>query len=156
MVDSCAQRKTATSVPYPVLAEFGGKVPESYAWSVGCPFSAVTGSGRVWRKVPESYAWSVGCPFSAVTSSGRVWRKVPESYTGSVHAYLDGGAVDPGDNDEGLGAAEGGVLVVVGAGAHALVRVGHHLVQQEPRDVQQHHQHDDHADLHLNTAKLAD
>ena len=74
----------------------------------------------------------------------------------SVHAYLDGGAVDPGDDDEGLGAAEGGVLVVVGTGTHALVRVGHHLVQQEPRDVQQHHQHDDHADLHLNTAKLAD
>ena len=33
-----------------------------------CPFSGVTGSGRVWRKVPESDARSVTLPMDSVES----------------------------------------------------------------------------------------
>lgn len=61
--------------------------------------------------------------------------------------YLNGDAVEPGDDDECLAGAEGGVLVGVMVGA--LLRFKHHLVQHEARDVQHRHHRDDHTDLYL-------
>ena len=87
-------------------------------------------------------------PLSVYLESGFVDHKMSLA---PLPVYLDSGAVDPRDDLEGFGAAEGGVLIVVGAWPFVLVGVGHHFVQQEPRDVQQHHQHDNHADLHLET-----
>ena len=43
---------------YPNLSEGGDRVGGQLHGDKECPFSAITNSGRVWRKVPESDARS--------------------------------------------------------------------------------------------------
>ena len=58
-----------------MIAEFGGRVPESEAWSVGAPLQW---RNQLWQSLGAGTEERLGVwerPFSGVTNDGRIWRK---------------------------------------------------------------------------------